>query len=249
MTRLLVAILISAVLFGCDGKQGPAGPAGSNGTSAPNTFETSFQNGVYPNSSYLGELDTWLSGNAQTTPENATPYLEVNAGAAIANYARTILKFDVSSLPTNVSVVSAQVWLKVESATSVGSSPITIGLHNFASSTFSGCHWISNATWLSDGGSGWNSCTGDATPSQEGYINPTTISTVVLTSAANGTSAFYKWNLDPTVVQSWLTSATNNNGLILKSEGEFGETASTVGFYPYNDATAGNHPLLVVTYQ
>ncbi len=247
MNRFFVVLVLAVFILGCEGKQGPVGPSGSMGSSGANTFDIYFQNGALPTSAYSGELDTWLSG-ASGSPQNATPYLEVNSGAAIANYARTILKFDVSNLPTNTTIVSAQVWLKLEAATSVGSSPITIGLHDFASDTFSGCHWTSNATWLGTPGVGWNSCTGDSSAGQEGYINPTTISTVVLTSAVNGTSSFYKWNLDPAIVQSWLTSATNNNGLILKSEGEFGETASTVGFYPYNDATAANHPILIVSY-
>jgi hypothetical protein len=243
----VVSALLGFLFLGCTGKQGPSGPTGSSGAPAPNTFQTSFQNGVYPNASYSGELDTWLSGTGGS-PTTANPYLEVNSGSAIVNYARTILRFDISSLPTNVTVLSAEIWLKLESATTVGSSPITIGLHNFASDTFSGCQWTINAGWTQDGLTGWSACTGDTSPGQEGYINPTTISTVVFSSAVNGTSNFYKWSLSPSVVQSWLTNSNNNNGLILKSEGEFGETASTVGFYPYN-GTTGDTPLLIVEYQ
>ena len=249
MYKYLIGVFI-IFLAGCTGKAGPAGPNGSNGTpgSPISTFQASFQNGVYPTSGYSGELDTWLLGGSGTA-QTASPYLEVNTGSILGDYARTLLKFDVSSLPTNITVISAEIWLKMESTTTVGSSPITIGLHNLASDTFSGCHWTINASWTLDGPSGWNTCTGDASANQEGYINPTAISTVVLTSAVNGTSGIYKWNIDPAVVQSWLTSATNNNGLVLKSEGEFGETASSVGFYPYNDGTAGNRALLIVSYQ
>jgi hypothetical protein len=247
MKRLLVALVCMASFLGCTGKQGPAGPAGTNGATPPNNLESSFQNGVNPNSGYNGELDTWVSGESGAS-EDATPYLEVNTGASITNYARTLLNFNVSSLPTNATVISAQVWLKLESATTVGSSPVTIGLHNFAADTFSGCHWLEGATWFTTGGTGWNNCTGDASVSQLGYINPTTMSMVVFTSAVNGTSNVYKWDVSPSVVQSWLTSATNNIGLILKSEGEFGETTSSVGFYPYNAAT-GDSPLLIVSYQ
>lgn len=246
MKRLLVALFCTSFFLGCEGKQGPAGPTGANGTTPSNTFETYFQNGVFPSSSYNGELDTWLSGN--NTIEYASPYLEVNTSASITNYSRTLLFFDVSALPTNATVISAQVWLKLESATNVGSNPVTIGLHNFASDTFSGCHWSIGASWYGPGGTGWNSCTGDSSVSQLGYINPTTISKVIFTSSVNGTSNVYKWDISPSVVQSWLTNSMNNVGLILKSEGEFGETASSVGFYPYN-ATAGNSPLLIVSYQ
>jgi hypothetical protein len=246
--------LFLAALFlvniGCTGQAGPAGPSGTPGTPAANTIQASFQNGVYPVSSYSGELDTWLNGGAGGTIESASPYLEVNAGASSANYARTLLRFDVTSLPVNASIATAELLLKTETATNVGSSPVTIGVHNLASNTFSSCHWTSTATWINwGGGQNWSFCTSDVSLGQEGYINPTTVSTVVFTSANNGLSQVFKWSIDPAIIKSWLTASANNNGLILKSEGEFGETVSAVAFYPYNDATALNHAQLVITYQ
>ena len=238
-----------STFIGCSGQQGPAGPSGSAGSPGSPYFQASFQNGVYPTSSYAGEIDTWLNGGASGTPTNASPYLEVNTGAAYSNYGRILVKFDVSSLPANATVQDAEVWLKLNSGTSIGSAPVTIGAHNLASSTFSTCHWGTNATWLGYGGAGWNLCTGDGSAPQTGLYNPTTLGTVVLSNSVNGTSAFYRWDLGAAVVQSWLTSASNNNGILLRSEGEFGEGSSSVGFDAYNDATAANHALLIVRYQ
>lgn len=244
----LVLVGVLTFFIGCTGQQGPAGPTGSTGSPGSTYFQANFQNGVYPNASYSGELDTWLNAASAGTPTNASPFLEVNTGAAYSNYGRILVKFDVSSLPANATVVAAEVWLKLNSATAIGSSPVTIGVHNLASSTFSTCHWLSSSTWLGDGGSGWNSCTGDSSAQQSGLYNPTTLSSVVFTNSVNGTNAFYRWTLGASIVQSWLTSASNNNGLILKSEGEFGESTSSVDFYPYNDGTASNRPQLIVTY-
>lgn len=242
-------VVLGFIFVGCTGPQGPAGPSGSTGGPGPSYYQTSFQNGVYPNTSYAGELDTWLNAAAPGTPTNASPYLEVNTGSTYSNYGRILVHFDVSSLPSNAQIIDAEVWLKLNSSTTVGSSPATIGVHNLASSTFATCHWSSNASWLGDGGAGWNSCTGDSSQQQEGYINPTVISTVVFSSSVNGASSFYKWDLGSSVVQSWLNNGSNNNGLIFKSEGEFGEPTSSVDFYPYNDATASNHPVLIIRYQ
>ncbi len=180
--------------------------------------------------------------------EIASPYLELNTGSAYSDYSRILIRFNVSTLPLNASIVSAELLLTTETQTTVSSSPITIGLHNLANDTFSACNWLFNANWGGWSGSqSWNLCTGDTTPQQEGYINPTTISTVVFTSANNSKSQVFKWSIDPTIVQAWV-AGTYNNGLILKSEGEFGEPTSAVDFYPYTDTT-GKAAQLIVEYQ
>ncbi len=249
--RLIEVLLILISIPACtgkDGSTGPTGATGSPGTPAPLTFEAFLQNGVYPNTSYNGEIDTWLNGAAPTTNENASPYLEINTGSTIANYGRILTQFNVSSIPANASVVSAELLLTTETTTNVGSSPVTIGLHNFSASTLAACTWILQATWTTTGSRGWNQCDGgDISQGQEGYINPTTMSTVVFTFANNGKSQIFKWSIDPTVVQAWV-AGTYNNGLILKSEGEFGEPTSTVDFFPYN-GTTGSTAQLVVEYQ
>lgn len=247
MFKILPALLAFSILIaGCTGPQGPSGPTGSPG---PTYFQTTFQNGVYPTSSYSGELDTWLNAAAAGTATNASPYLEVNTGASYSNYGRILVQFDVSSLPANAQIIDAEVWLKLNSATSIGTNPVTIGAHNLASSTFSSCHWSIGASWVGDGASGWNLCTGDSTPQQVGYINPTVLNTVVFNNSVNGTSAFYRWDIGASIVQSWLANVSDNSGLIFKSEGEFGEQTSSVDFYPYNDSTATNRPLLIIRYQ
>ena len=135
------------------------------------------------------------------------------------------------SIPVNASVVSAELLLTTETTTNVGSSPVTVGLHNFSASTLAACTWILQATWTTTGSKGWNLCDQRQSQGQEGFINPTTISTVVFTSANNNKSQVFKWSIDPSIVQAWI-AGTYNNGLILKSEGEFGEPHLTVDFFP-----------------
>lgn len=77
-------------------------------------------------------------------------------------------------------------------------------------------------------------------------MNLTPISTVVFPTTATGTSKVYEFTITPSIVQGWLTGT--NQGLVLRSEGEFNESVSNVDFYPYNGAT-GTSPLLIVSYQ
>src|SRR5208282_6538430 len=115
--RLVLLVLFIGVLPACTGKTGPAGPNGSNGTTAPNTFEAVFQNGGSPSVSYTGELDTWLNGGAYTTVENASPYLEINTGNTFMDYSRILVRFNVSTLPVNANIVSAELLLTTETQT------------------------------------------------------------------------------------------------------------------------------------
>ncbi len=250
--RFILLGVVCLLFLGCDGKNGTNGANGSQGPTGPagpTVFQASFQNGVFPTSSYTGQIDTWINGGASTTSENSAPALEITTGTSYTNYARILIRFDVSSVPVNAQIISAELILKSETQTNIGTNPVTVGLHDLASSLLPTCVWTAGADWVTyNASNGWNSCDGDSSGGQLGLINPTTVSTVVLSSSANGQSNFYRWTIASSMVQNWL--AGNNNGIILKSEGEFNESPSSlVRFFPYNDSTASNHPQLVLTYQ
>ena len=246
MKNILILLASAILLTGCTGQNGSQGPSGPQGTSGPYTYQASLQNGVYQNGTYAGETDTWFASTGGNGYSNA--YRRVSTGANALSYSRVILKFNLSSIPTNSTIISAELVMRTLPSTSIGSSPVTIGCHNFISNEYSGgCTWNTTATWQNAWTSVlWANCSGDGSVTQAYYQNPA-FSTVTFTTATANPETV-SWSIPASVVQSWLTE-NNNDGLILKSEGEFNEPTANVDFSPYDDATPTNNPTLNVLYQ
>ena len=247
MKNLLVILLGVITLVGCSGKTGDQGITGPQGSTGPYTYQASLQNGIWQNGTYNGELDTWFASTGGNGYANS--YRRITTGTNVGGYSRSILKFDVSSIPTNATIVSAELVMRTLPSTSVTSTPVTIGCHNFITNEYSGgCTWNSTATWNNAWTStAWSICSSDSSVSQLGYIQTPAFSSVVFTNSTTNPETV-SWSVPPSVVKTWLTQI-NNEGLILKSEGEFGEPAANVDFSPYNDATATNRPTLNILYQ
>lgn len=252
--RILTLALVGLFLNGCENEKTVTGPQGSQGPSGnpgPNTIQASFQNGLYPVETYSGETDTWLDNENGTTSEYLTTYRRVSAGGDSPLYSRTLVKFDVSALPANATVETVRLLMTTVSSSSLGSSSVTVGLHDMNPSLYAGsCIWTTAATWDSYNGSltGWSNCDGDSTYDDTGMYQTPALSTVVFNSSYSGVSKVVEFSIPASVVQGWVGGI--NNGLVLISEGEFQSVPSAnVDFYPYNAATATDSPELIVTYE
>jgi len=230
-------------------------------------FQAAYQNSVYPNSSYSGETDAWLSGTQPSIQESASPYLQIDTVNDALNYGlentngatRSVVKFTGINLPTNSTIIGAEVWFKTETATSVCSgNAVTIGIHTFSSSIYnpsgSSCmpSWTTtNVDW--DGVNGtvnWSSCDGSAGVggSNFGMFNPTANSTCVFPSSISGTSQWVRFFLTTSDIQNEISSGSVQ--FVVRSEGEFlyDTSGSTVALYPNTD-NSGNAPKLLISYQ
>jgi hypothetical protein len=254
MYKMIGFLLVVLTLTGCGNQKTVTGPTGPQGPPGPNDIQVSLQNGVFPTASYSGELDTWLDSANTSTPQNSTSYRRVKVGNTINtseptnNYSRVILRFDISAIPINAAVSTVRLLMTTETSTNLGSSSVTVGLHNLSSSLSGGCSWTGSATWSLYGTGSWSNCDSDTSDGQKGMYDATALSTVVFNSSYTGASKVVEYAIPASVVQSWISGS--NLGLVLVSEGEFQSvSAANVDFYPYNSVTATNSPQLIVTYE
>ena len=108
----LLVILITVIFISCTGKQGATGPAGPQ--KAGVYYEGYFQQGVYPASNTVqveAELYGGYTGVTYTT--NIYP-LGVGTSSLLIPF-RSIIKFDISSLPkSNIMIDKAQVIINTD---------------------------------------------------------------------------------------------------------------------------------------
>ena len=238
------------VLTGC-GTKTVTGPQGSAGSPGPTAFQTTFQDGVLPNSSYAGTMNTWLDASNPTTSHSGAASLRVAMGSLASSYGRVLIEFNVSSLPQNATILAAELLLKTQTTTNLSAgATYSIGVNDMdvPAMVSGGCTWTLNANWNFYAGGAWGTCV--TTPgagffSGDSYV-ATPMDTVSFTSSDNGLSNVYAWNLTPSVVQKWI--AGPNDGLEIGSNLSSGELTGNIDFYPNTDATASNHPQLIVQY-
>jgi len=270
LVLIMVIGLISILPLAC-GKNISPTSTNSNGTPTSGTstptptatvnslsFSAAYQNTVYPSSSYSGETDAWLSGSSYGAVNGSSPYLEIStvASPTLQNsngYARSLVKFTGVSLPANVTILGAEVWLTTETTATNVSGSVTVGVHTFSSSVYPSCMapWTTtNVSWNGVNGTTWSSCDGNSgfDNGNTAMFNSNPNSTVIFSSADNGTSGVYRFLLNTSDVQAEISSGTIQ--FVLRSEGEFESDTGTslIGFYPNTDAT-GKAPKLLISYQ
>jgi hypothetical protein len=161
----------------------------------PPPIVVSFQDGV---SGYTGTMDTYLDGIKTTTVMGAKTNIEVRLTPGTEDN-RTLLRFDLSSIPVNATVSSAKLTLTCIRANGCGSGEkMTMGIVTSP--------WLENRTFA------------------EG-VPTTTLSTIPmadLNSYDSGTPplplplVIDNGGLE-TVVQNWIQNPTQNYGILLTS--------------------------------
>ncbi len=193
--------------------------------------------------SLVAAEDTYLSANDVTFNNGGNTELHVDATTG-TNRRSTLLKWDLNSIPTNVTVTSASLSLFVTDASSLALNLYSLrqawveGTSNRAASTTS-------ANWNTyDGDLSWESGGAAGTSTDRYDTNLWAASTSSFSSTGSKTEALN--NDGVAVVQGWIAGSTNNNGLTIQNFS--GSTSNAVFFSSREAATEANRPKLNLTY-
>lgn len=152
---------------------------------------------------------------------------------------RGLMQFDLSSIPSNAAITKAELQMYYK-----------FGLNSYANI---GVHRV-NRNWLEGNGNGSSTNDGATWNKYDGLNNWSTVggdynSTPESTLSVGGTTSGYcKWDVS-NLVKGWFNGITPNNGLLLKSSLETGQSVATYKYFPTSDDTSiSQRPQLLVTY-
>jgi len=171
--------------------------------------------------------DSQLSQGAATTNFGTATTIQVASQSGSQNK-RILVKFDLSSIPANATINSANLTLFM---TTAPSNNRTYNAHRMTRD------WTeSQVTWnIAQTGTNWTTAGGD-------YNGTATTSTT--TGTTNNVSL--TWNIQADV-QAWV-NGTSNYGTLIKDGTESSATARTATFASEENATSANRPQLVIDY-
>lgn len=204
---------------------GPAGPAGEN------LLEMSFQEGMYPDSTYSGCDDTYIGNSATNLNTNRDSYMGMYSGYNLG-ILRSLLKFNIDGmLPEGAKVKKAYIKLNVNYATAGKS--INEAFYPVTSS------WtVSEATWVSRTASAlWGALGGDKGASA-----------VSNNVKVDQNSDYTDFEINASTVQAWIDTPSANYGLMLVSDVEGTTTTNYFGYDQSEDAVLSLRPKLTVYY-
>ncbi len=196
------------------------------------TMTVSFQDGLLPSPAYAGTRDATIREASADTPLGLAGTLEVDGDepSGSGTDMSMLLSWDVSSIPPDATVESAQLQLEVTN--------ISSGVYNcqglLAPWTESEVTWNRASTSTSWGTPGANS-SADRDSAVLCSVNASALGPLVVNLNAAGVA----W------VQSWVNSAANNHGLVISHP----TTSDGADFHSRESATAMAHPRLQVTYR
>jgi hypothetical protein len=204
---------------------GPAGPAGEN------LYEISFQEGMYPDSTYSGCDDTYIGNSAGNLNTNRDAYMGMYCGYN-GGILRSLLRFNIEAmLPEGAKVKKAYIKLNVNYVTA--GKTINEVFYPVTSS------WnVSEATWVSRTASAqWGALGGDKGASA--VSNNVTV---------DQNSDYTDFEINASTVQSWLDTPAANHGLMLVSDVEGTTISNYFGYDQSEDAALSVRPKLTVYY-
>lgn len=220
---LTACVFVSAFLFSCKGDPGPAGDPSLG------ILSTSFQDGIFPYSSYAGTQDAYMSSlNSTTSYETITPLNTGNNSAS--EITRGIIKFDLTSVaPQNIIVKKA--YLTLYNILNSGVMP-TVAAYKVTR------YWDTDVRWD-------RSVIGLAWAGGEGSYSVTASSDSVTMDTE---STVLTLSLDTAMVQDWILYSITNYGIIIKAANEGTAVYNRIQYNSSEAANAATRPKLTIYY-
>jgi hypothetical protein len=196
------------------------GPSGNEPT------ELAFQDGLFPSLSYAGTRDTYLNSKSTGANFGTANTLLIDGSPDYA----TLLKWDVSAIPTGSVVTSAAIELYV---TDTSSGAYEVYALQRAWDELSAT-WQQYAAGLNWASAGANS-TADHGSAVLGTVSPSNTGTLRIALSAAGIAA----------VQAWVNDPAANHGVLIQDYG----VSSGADFNSSETATASQRPKLIIGYE
>lgn len=230
-----LALLMSSCV-GPKGDLGDQGPVGPAGPEQPGIYYIRiFQQGVF-SSAYAGQVQAVLKSNlANTYYSNQNDPIEVGKKAVPSVY-RSIIKFDLSSLPSSRIIVDkAEMYLWTNGVTE-GAGAVNVGIYR------------ETAPWVVNQAGFGISATGVSWPDNfigglEFFSNTVTANAGYFNFSADSKVTI---ELNPSLVQDWMMNPTTNYGVILVSQDE--EITNYSQIYSSGAADHAKRPMLKIWY-
>jgi hypothetical protein len=217
---LLTLILLAAPVIGSVPDAASARPLADTYSSQPD--ETS-------------GIDTWIDSSQVNTNRGSSGTLAVGESNAAAAVGRALIKFDLSSIPSNAVITSATLYMTISA--DVSSNARSFRVYRLVRS------WVeSEATWnIAATGTNWGTAGAGNTTTD---YDPTAWATTAFT--ANETVGTEKaWALDVTEFEKFINGTYTNYGWVIRADTENNDQYI---FYSSSNATSSNRPRLVVEY-
>jgi hypothetical protein len=187
--------------------------------------------------------DTYLSANDVTFNNGGNTELHVN-GMTDTNRRTTLMKWDLSSIPSGATIQTVSLALNVTDA-----SPLVFNLYNMRRSwvegTSSRAASTNSANWNTyDGATSWGTVGAANTSSDRYDTNLWAADTSTFASTGSKTVSLNSNGIS--VVQGWLSTPANNFGLIFQNY--TGTTNNAVYFSSSENTTEANRPKMNINY-
>ncbi|EPX59126.1 hypothetical protein D187_003228 [Cystobacter fuscus DSM 2262] len=227
------ALLLALFTLACDGEPAAGTIEAADGASAlATTVTVSFQEQVSPSAAYTGVSDTSLLESSPSTNTGADPILRMDRDhpSGTGKVANTLLRFDVSAIPSNATVQSARLTFNVKNATTGEGYFVHAASRAWNESQATWTNATSTITWSAGGASGAS----DRGTTSFATLLPSATGSYGVDFNAAGVSA----------IQDWVRNAGTNAGFVLDAP----TNMDGLELDSSEATTAANRPKLTVTY-